>query len=375
MSEKDKRRVRRGSREQKHTGHTNRFEQMTARWTLSLPQTNRANPVQCCSTHQTIIKSNKKGVASPTIFFFLLMLMGLYLEFVFGLCLMPRRFAAALRTLGLHTPPAAVILRRQALWRFPDQSTLRRQPHAQHTVMNSETHHRQSWTWNILIAASNCFLYPMRLATIRFFLICVFQKHKSGSLWKFEKRTFCFLFCYFSILFCLGGFLRIPTLVMRMLFCCLVFISIVQSGVWSECCPNFSFVHRHHHGPFSTSFFPSVICSFFSLFVFIASRALRVTSPWGCRDSDFKIARSLFDTHIIIDIQYSFIYTKIQIFVHLYKNSNNLQQNARCKHSSCSTDFSVFAARTVCKRAAAECSTAQETCKWKLTPYSLFVLL
>jgi len=157
--------------------------------------------------------------------------------------------------------------------------------------------------------------------------------------------------------------LRIPTLVMRMLFCCLVFISIVQSGVWSECCPNFSFVHRHHHGPFSTSFFPSVICSFFSLFVFIASRALRVTSPWGCRDSDSKIARSLFDTHIIIDIQYSFIYTKIQIFVHLYKNSNNLQQNARCKHSSCSTDLFVFAARTVCKRAAAECSTAQETCK------------
>jgi len=28
--------------------------------------------------------------------------------------------------------------------------------------------------------------------------------------------------------------LRIATLVMRMLFCCLVFISIVQSGVWSE---------------------------------------------------------------------------------------------------------------------------------------------
>jgi len=31
---------------------------MKARWTLSLPQTSRANPVQCCSTHQ---KKKKRG--------------------------------------------------------------------------------------------------------------------------------------------------------------------------------------------------------------------------------------------------------------------------------------------------------------------------
>jgi len=48
-----------------------------------------------------------------------------------GLCLLARRFAAALRTFGSHTPPAAVILRRQALWKFPAQSTLRPQLHAQ----------------------------------------------------------------------------------------------------------------------------------------------------------------------------------------------------------------------------------------------------
>ena len=45
---------------------------MKARWTLSLPQTSRANPVQCCSTHQqkcaavpinkTVISQQKKSV-------------------------------------------------------------------------------------------------------------------------------------------------------------------------------------------------------------------------------------------------------------------------------------------------------------------------
>jgi len=49
---KDKRRVRRGSREQNHTEHTNQSEWTKARWILSLPQTSRANPVQCYSTHQ-----------------------------------------------------------------------------------------------------------------------------------------------------------------------------------------------------------------------------------------------------------------------------------------------------------------------------------
>ena len=58
MSKKDKRRVRRGSRKQKHTEHTNQFEQMKARWTLSLPQTSRANPVQCCSTHQKKLRAH-----------------------------------------------------------------------------------------------------------------------------------------------------------------------------------------------------------------------------------------------------------------------------------------------------------------------------
>ena len=38
--------------QQKHTEHTNQSEQTKARWTLSLPQTSRANPVQCYSTHQ-----------------------------------------------------------------------------------------------------------------------------------------------------------------------------------------------------------------------------------------------------------------------------------------------------------------------------------
>jgi len=38
------------------------YEKMKARWTLSLPQTSRALPVQCCSTHQK--KNNNNNVVS-----------------------------------------------------------------------------------------------------------------------------------------------------------------------------------------------------------------------------------------------------------------------------------------------------------------------
>jgi len=42
--------------------------------------------------------------------------LGIVDEVVLGVVLSARRLSEALRTFGLHTPPARVILRRQALW-------------------------------------------------------------------------------------------------------------------------------------------------------------------------------------------------------------------------------------------------------------------